>query len=145
MWHQLHEVLAALRERFIEGFRDRVAGAVDACHGSWMDKLEACAEACVNAYLDEVVLHDLVFHQYQPGNRALKSENPVVTCLVGMLREGEGAGAWRLVTPRLTAVMLFGAFHGAVDEALSRDEAADRASLVGAVVRFWRNALTTAA
>ena len=138
------EVLAALRERFIDGFCDRVSGAVDACQGTWPDKLEVCAAACVNAYLDEVGLHDLVFHQYQPGNREMKSGNPVVTFLVGMLREGAEAGAWHLVAPRPTAVMLFGAFHGAVDEALSREETLDRTSLVDLVARFWSNALRTA-
>jgi len=136
------DVLGALQTRFVDDFCDRVDAAVTREDGGWSQKLDAWIAACVDAYLDKFALHDLVFHQHQPANRAMKSANPVITRLEEMLRTGAAKGAWIIEDFRITAVMLFDAMHGAVDDALTVPaESIDRDVLRSAITRFCRNAL----
>lgn len=136
------DVLGALQTRFADDFCDRVDAAVVREQGGWPQKLGAWIAACVDAYLDKFALHDLVFHQHQPANRAMKSANPVITRLEEMLRTGAAEDAWTVEDFRITAVMLFDAMHGAVDDALAGSaESIDRVALKSAITRFCRNAL----
>lgn len=135
------EILAALRVRYISDFHQTVVAALGQCAGSWPDRLDTCMSSCVAAYLQNVPLHDLVFHEYRPANRSLKSDNPVTALLAGVLKDGMAAGAWHVPDPHLSAVMLFSAFHGAVEDTLSRDQPVDEAGLTKAVSAFCRNAL----
>ncbi|OLP62028.1 transcriptional regulator [Xaviernesmea oryzae] len=135
------DVLAGLQTRFVETFCKAVDTAMAHEHADWSERIAAWVEACVHAYLDNVALHDLVFHQHTPANRAMKSDNAVVTRLAALLTRGAEAGAWNLPEPRLTAVMLFDALHGAVDDSLAFGKTDDREKLVAVVADFYRAAL----
>lgn len=117
------EIVIALRERFIEGFRARIRTALDSCgQEDWPERLNAWVASAVGAYLDGYELHDVVFHDYRPHFRQMKGENIVVTDLAMMLTAGARAAAWKLDDPRLTAIVLFQGLHGAVDDAIANDE-----------------------
>lgn len=136
-------LLAALQQRFVTSFADLVQAAMDIRRtNDWPGRLSAWAKAGVNGYLDRVALHDVIFHEIHVDDRRLKHENIVVNRLVAFLEAGTRAGAWSLTEPRLTAVMLFSALHGAVDDALGEGEAVDRKRLVRVVDRFVHHAVT---
>ncbi|WP_412066053.1 TetR/AcrR family transcriptional regulator [Rhizobium sp. SYY.PMSO] len=137
------DVLAALQGRFVERFCERIEAAVRAAASdSWMQRLDVWMEACVLAYLDEVALHDLVFHQFQPTKRDMKRANPVVSRLSSFIVEGQAAGAFSFTDARLTAVMLFNAMHSAVDDSLIDGSLVDRQKLVHAVTDFCRRSIS---
>lgn len=118
-----HEILVALRERFVGGFLGRVHAALDACaEDDWSGRLRGWIEGAVGAYLSDYELHDVVFHEYRPQFRQMKGENIVVTELAALLAAGAKAGAWKLEDPRLTAIVLFQGLHGAVDDAIVSKE-----------------------
>lgn len=136
------DVLAALRERFVEQFCIKIdtANAMAATR-DWGYRLNAWMDACVTGYLDEFALHDLVFHQFQPAKREMKQANPVVERLAAFLLEGQKADAFQFGNARLTAVMLFNAMHSAVDEVLADGKTVDRRNLVDDVSGLCRRAL----
>lgn len=135
------DVLAALRTRFIDGFCENVDAAMAEDHANWSDRIDAWVSACVNAYLDNVALHDLVFHQHRPANREMKADNPVITRLTAFLEKGIKAEAWSVSHPRLFAAMLFDALHGAVDHSVASGKPINRPELIRVVAEFYRNAL----
>jgi AcrR family transcriptional regulator len=135
------EVLTALQTRFIDGFCKQIDAAMAKDYESWAARIQAWVSTCVNAYLDAVAVHDLVFHQHQPANRAMKAGNPVIARLSALLEKGASAGAWELHNARLTAVMLFDAQHGAVDDCLVGGETVKRPELIALVTRFYCNVL----
>jgi AcrR family transcriptional regulator len=136
------DVLQALRMRFIESFCARLGKAVGSRPADdWTGRLDAWLEAGVNGYLDAFRLHDLVFHEFQPSKRGMKRDNPVIPLLAALIEGGVQAGAWAATDPRLAAVMLFNAVHGAVDEQIATPGRVDRAALIGAVTSFGRRAL----
>jgi AcrR family transcriptional regulator len=135
------DVLAALRTRFIDIFCEQIDAALTAGRTDWPDRIDEWVKACVNAYLDHVALHDLVFHQHTPANRQMKADNPVIVRLAAMLEEGARSNAWAIDNSRLTAVMLFDALHGAVDDSLASKKPLSRSKLVQAVRVFYRRAL----
>jgi AcrR family transcriptional regulator len=135
-------LLAALQQRFVTSFADMIQAAMDKRRSNdWQGRLSAWANAGVNGYLDRVALHDVVFHEIHVDDRRLKHENIVVERLAVFLDAGMRAGAWLVAEPRRTAVMLFGALHDAVDDALAERNAVDRKRLVRAVDEFVRRAV----
>ncbi|MGY2049024.1 TetR/AcrR family transcriptional regulator [Methylobacterium sp. JK268] len=134
------DVLAALRTRFVDGFCERVDAAMAAGHADAAARLDAWVRACVDAYLDNVAVHDLVFHQHAPSDRAARTGNPVVVRLAALIARGTAEKAWTADHAPLTAVMLFDALHGAVDHAIATGMT-DRAALIGAVSTLYRRAL----
>ncbi|MQT11588.1 TetR/AcrR family transcriptional regulator [Segnochrobactrum spirostomi] len=109
------DVLDALRDGFVRTVSGRIAGAVG--HRSaddWTGRLQAWSDAFVEAYLDLLALHDLVFVEAPPASRAGLSKNPLIDDLARLLAAGDEAGAWRAVSPAFTAAFLFGALHGLV-------------------------------
>jgi AcrR family transcriptional regulator len=136
------DVLGALRTRFVEGFCERLEGAVERCApDDWAGRIDAWLEAAVTGYLDAFQLHDLVFHEFRPSNRQARQDNPVITRLTALIDAGARAGAWPVRAPRLTAAMLFSAFHGAVDEAIAAAGSLKADRLVAEVRAFCRQAL----
>lgn len=137
------DVLAALKSRFIERFCEKVDAAASASASeSWMYRLDDWMKTLVLGYLDEVALHDVVFHQFQPAKRGMKRANPIVTRLSSFLLEGRKAGVFSFVDARLSAVMLFNAMHGAVDDCLADGPKVDRDKLVQAVTDFCRRSVS---
>lgn len=138
------EILQALRQRFIEKFHEHLEAAVNGCAADdWAGRLDAWTEAAVNGYLDSFALHDLVFHEFRPStqSRRMQHDTPVMAHLTALIAAGDKAGAWVARTPRLTAVMLFSAFHGAVDEDLAAPSRTCRRRLIAEVRAFCRGAL----
>ena len=137
-----HDVLQGLRARFIEEFCGRLEAAVETRKpDDWIGRLDAWVEAGVNGYLDEVELHDLVFHESRPSDRRMKHDNPVISHLTKLIAGGANAGLWTAPNHRLTAVMVFNALHGAVDDEIAERTRRNRKRLVDEVRSFCRLAL----
>jgi AcrR family transcriptional regulator len=130
-------LLAALQQRFVTSFADMIQTAMDRRPSDdWRGRLRAWVNALTNGYLDRVALHEVVFHEIQVSDRRLKHENLVVDRLAVFLEQGARAGAWSVADSRLTAVMLFNALHGAVDDALAAGTAVDRRRLARTLDAF---------
>jgi AcrR family transcriptional regulator len=139
-------LLLALRERFIVHFCNDVGNAMERRRaGDWTGRLKGWVEAGINGYLDRVALHDVVFHEFRPDDRRLKHENPVADQLADLLERGTKEGAWSVDSPRETAVMLFFAMHGAVDDAIASAERPDRRRLIRLLNAFFLRAVGASA
>lgn len=139
-------LLGALQQRFVDSFRARLQEAMDRHRpGNHRARLRAWAKAGLETYLDNVALHDVVFHEYRPRDRRMRNDNAVITQLVDLLRQGDAAGAWKVEDATLTAVILFNALHGVADDAVAMgpagDPAADRRRRARALIRFFEQGL----
>jgi len=136
------QLLLALQKRFVAVFRrDLQAGMNRRSVDDWKGRLRGWIEAGVDDYLDRTALHDLVFHDFRPDDPRKKDDNPIVADLAELLGQGARARAWSVETPHLTAVMLFHAFHGAVDDAIHTSAAVNRKRLVRSLVTFFYRAV----
>jgi AcrR family transcriptional regulator len=135
------KLLQALADRYARSFRDTLAAAMAGkSPQDWPGRLDAWVGAAVDDQLDRVALHDIAFHANRLGDHQ-HGDSPVVEQLAEMLAAGSAAGAWSVTNPRLTAVMLFHAMHGAVDESVMEASGADRRGLADALRRFFRLAI----
>ncbi|HCA18271.1 MAG TPA: TetR family transcriptional regulator [Alcaligenes faecalis] len=109
------ELLAALREQFIQQFHDRVQSALEqAPHNDWVARLACWIRASVQAYRDTLEMHDLVFSDHMRSN--YQGERNIVTePLYLILSEGQKAGVWSVADVDLTAWVIYQGMHGAVD------------------------------
>lgn len=137
-------LLAALQERFIANFCQRVAVAMERCGPNrWRAHLQAWVKAVIEGYLDQVQLHDVILHENAPHERHSLSDNPVVEQLTTLLSEGAKAGAWLSEAPRSTAIMFFHALHGGVDAAIAAEGSKiNRARLIRNITTFVERALS---
>lgn len=140
-------LLAALRQRFVDGLRDELQKAMEGRReDDWLGRLDAWVARAVALHFERLALHDIVFHDFRPEDRQHKDDgNHAIDRLAAFLEQGTQAGAWSVPDPRLMAVMLFHAFHGAVDEVAAGAPAAARAKLVRALTAFFRRAVEPAA
>lgn len=135
-------LLLGLQQRFIQAFCAAVEHAVARKKADdWRGRLRTWVSTAVSAYLDQVALHDIVFHEFRPNERAQMGDNPVVDHLAALLRAGSAAGAWDVADPKLTAVMLAHALHGASDAALAADREGTRKNLTRALETFFLRAV----
>jgi AcrR family transcriptional regulator len=138
------DLLAALRERFVDRLQARTheLGARQAPN-DWLARLDAWVEGGVQGYVDNLQLHDVLFHgdEYHPQQPSAHSHYKLVFALAELLREGSTAQAWHLEDPNLTAVFLYHAFHGVVDHALSEGRLGTKA-LIRATQHLFRQALS---
>jgi AcrR family transcriptional regulator len=124
------DVLAALRERFVQELLEGIDAAVSQrAKDDWRGKLEAWATASIDGYLDALPLHDIVFHEFHPHSREQHSDNVLVAHLEALLDSGTAAGAWRVEDSRFTAVFLFHGFHAIVNDALVKEKRLNRGRL----------------
>lgn len=136
-------LLEALRERFADRFGACIATArAKRDPADWSGQLAAWLEGGVRGYLDQVELHDVLFHtpDFLPRQRRVDGHMEPVRGLVELLRNGAAAGTWAADDPEMTAVLLFYAFHGGVDHAIA-DGRTDVAGLVAELQGFFRRAL----
>lgn len=136
-------LIEALRQRFGERFGARIATArAQRDPADWSGQLAAWLEGGVRGYLDQVELHDVLFHtpDFLPRQRRVDGHMEPVRGLVELLRDGAAAGAWAVEDPEMTAVLLFYAFHGGVDHAIAGGRT-DVAALVAELQTFVRRAL----
>ncbi|HUB94965.1 MAG TPA: TetR/AcrR family transcriptional regulator [Stellaceae bacterium] len=138
------DFVAALRERFGFSLNDAVARAVAReAPDDWHGRLDAWVEAGVSFYLDQVPLHDALFHAagLHPRRRMARGDNRVVVELAKLLEAGSRAGAWHVAESTTSAVLLFNALHGAVDHAIAHGTQSERRKIVGAVQSFFARAV----
>jgi AcrR family transcriptional regulator len=140
------EVLAALREGFVEDYLETIKTALaERPEGDWPGKLAAWARAGVEGYIDTVALHDVVFHEphHRPheGSHARIGGHATVQYLAGLLQAGKAAGAWSVDDPAFTALALFHALHGSVHDMLAGTNHVDRARLVDRMQIFFFKAV----
>jgi len=125
------DVIEALRARFVQSLLNGIAeevGQQDA--GDWNGKLTAWAKACAKGYLDAARLHNLVFAAAPPPSRKGLTSNILIDDLAELLAEGSRGGAWSLADPAFTAIFLFNALHGVVNQDGAGDDGAGRAKLL---------------
>lgn len=136
-------LLHALQERFVAGFVERLDIAMDRCGPDrWRLKLQAWVKTIIEGYLDNVRLHDVIFHEVQPYDRHAMSNNPAIDQLTRLLGDGAKAGAWLAEEPRATAIMFFHALHGGVDAAIADNKKVHRARLIRSIITFIERALS---
>jgi AcrR family transcriptional regulator len=135
-------LLHALQERFVAGFVERLEIAMNRCGPDrWRLRLQAWVKTIIEGYLDNVRLHDVIFHEVQPYDRHAMSNNPAIDQLTTLLGEGAKGGAWLAEEPRATAVMFFHALHGGVDAAIADSKKINRARLIRSITTFIERAL----
>ena len=133
-------ILAALRDRFIESCRERIAALASRVPAAdWAGRLDAWVEGGISHYLDHVKLHDVVFHGGLQGHGS-KAQNASVLELAELIRAGSAARAWEVESPELISVFLFSALHGIADQILSKRRS-DHKAAIRLSQRIVRNAL----
>lgn len=127
-------MLDALRDRYSDQFLASTDRAMAACAaGDWSARLAAWFGAVMAGYLATYALHDVLFHELAVRRQAM-GEVPIVLQLAALLADGAAAGKWAVDDPVATAVVMFHAMHGAVDEAIVTG--ADPAGVTPRVVRL---------
>ena len=131
------DVLAALAERYGDELLEPIKAAVAARRGDdWKGKLAAWVTATVNAYLDSIQLHDILFHGALPKKREGVSDNVIVEYLSELLQAGAESGGWSLEDPHSAAVFLFSGLHGMVDDSHAREKRIQRDRLISRIEQF---------
>lgn len=115
------DIVLALRDRFTAGFLARIASALATVPADAAEaRLTAWIHTAVAAYLDNVALHDVVFHDFRHDKRRSREKDAVLDQVQALLIAGHDAGTWRLADARATAIVLFEGMHGVVDDAIAR-------------------------
>jgi AcrR family transcriptional regulator len=136
-------LLHAIQARFVASFMEQLEAAMDRCGpGHWRQRLQAWVRTIIEGYLDQVRLHDVIFHEvHQQYDRHSMSNNEVIDQLTTLIGAGAKAGAWTSEEPRATAVMLFHSLHGGVDAAIAASKKIHRAKLIRSITTFFERAL----
>lgn len=135
-------LLAALQDRFVLLFCELLQQAMDKHRpDQWRARLRAWVKAGMDGYLDHVALHDVIFHEFHPEDRRKMNDNAVIDQFIAFLSAGHEAGAWAVEDPRITAIMLFNALHGAADDAVAKGGDIDRRRIVRSVTQFFERAV----
>lgn len=125
------DVIEALRARFVQNLLNGVTADVGKQGaGDWTGKLTAWAKACAQGYLDAASLHNLVFAAAPPPSRKGLTSNILIDDLMELLAEGSRQRAWSLADPAFTAIFIFNALHGVVNQDDIGENDADRAKLL---------------
>lgn len=137
-------MLDALQQRFMLAYCARIERAMAGCEpGDWNARLQRWCKTSLDGLLEQVMLHDMLFHDVRPDDRGFMMRNPVITQLAELLRAGARAGAWQVADARGLAVMMFYAMHGLADDAVAAGTARRRAPLVRLLVQTFGRALAT--
>lgn len=124
------DILQALRARFVQGVLDGIVAAVEGRKGQdWRGKIAAWSTACASGYLDAAGLHHLAFVAEPPATREGLSRNILIDHLSELLAAGASGDAWSVDDPGFTAVFLFNALHGVVNQPVD-ETPAGRAELL---------------
>jgi AcrR family transcriptional regulator len=124
------DVRTALGERFAQAHLASVKAAVaKKPQEDWKGKLATWAEASIAFYLDCIRLHDILFYDSRSPTREGLTDNIVIDYLSELLRAGAEARIWSIDDPRFSAVFLFSALHGIVDDAYVREKRVNRPQL----------------
>jgi AcrR family transcriptional regulator len=123
------EVHAALGLRFEQQYVDKLAQAIATLPPrAWKPRLAAWVTAAVTGFLEHGLLVNMLYHAYpRPADGR---PSPIVAHLSDLLEAGAADGAWQIPDANLTALFLFGALHGVIDDALLNERPIDHAPLV---------------
>ncbi|MEF2073982.1 TetR/AcrR family transcriptional regulator [Consotaella aegiceratis] len=111
------DVVEALRSRFVQGMLDRIeADLSKRPNDDWHGKLAAWANTCAVGYLDSSRLHAMIFAAAPLPPREGLTRNLLIDHLAELLTGGTRQGAWSLTDPSFTAIFLFNALHGVVNQ-----------------------------
>jgi AcrR family transcriptional regulator len=134
------DVVEAMRSRFIQGLLDRISEEVGRQgRDDWNGKLTAWAKACAMGYLDATHLHSLIFAAAPAPSREGLTRNILIDHLAELLTAGSRENAWSLKTPVFTAIFLFNALHGVVNQdGVAENHAKRRTLLHDIEVHFQR-------
>jgi AcrR family transcriptional regulator len=137
------DVVEALRARFVEGLLDGIAAAAVGRQrrGDWQEKLSAWSRSCAAGYLDSARVHHLVFAAAPPPSREGLTRNILIDDLMALLASGNRARAWSVDDPSFTAVFLFNALHGVVNQTDVAGNADDRSKLLADIEAHFRRAV----
>jgi len=134
------EILDALRQRFVYNMANTVTTAVEACKPpDFEGRLAGWARTCAIQYLESGPLHHLVFVIAPPPNREGLTRNILIDSLEELLKSGAQGGAWSVDDPHLTAVFLFNALHGAVNQPGNEDMEMREKLLAAIITHFFRS------
>jgi AcrR family transcriptional regulator len=140
------DVLAALRERFVEHLVAVQRAELDTLpDGDWPGRLELWMESSLRGYLAHVRLHDALF-LHATGDRAPRGAahpaNEHLQLLVDILRSGAAAGDFAVDSPEAAAILLYAAMHGAADHLIDNPGHIAADELVGEARRWCRQLAT---
>lgn len=136
------DVLQALRARFVQGVLDGIISAVAGQQEEdWRGKLAAWSRACAIGYLDAAGLHHLAFVAAPPATREGLARNGLIDHLSELLAAGAAGNAWSIGGPGFTAVFLFNALHGVVNQPGIGETASGRAELLRAIEAHFLRSL----
>jgi AcrR family transcriptional regulator len=136
------DVLEAMRARFVQRLLDGIVTDVaEQKRRDWRGKLAAWSKACAVGYLDADRLHHLVFVAAPPATREGLARNPLVDNLTEMLAAGAADKAWSVDEPGFTAIFLFNALHGIVNQAGIGENPIDRRKLLRAIEAHFLRSL----
>ena len=136
------DVLQALRARFVQSVLDGIVAAIEGRgQEDWHGKLAAWSTACATGYLDAAGLHHLAFVAAPPATKEGLSRNILIDHLNELLAAGAGENAWSVDDPGFTAVFLFNALHGVVNQPGIGETPFDRAELLRAIEAHFLRAL----
>ncbi|MCW2397912.1 glyoxalase superfamily protein [Sphingobium sp. B2D3C] len=125
------DVLAGLRANYIARFVTEIEAKVEAVSpDDWWGRLRAWSSAMVDGYLEDVPLHDIVFHEPPTAARSPSGDNPVTDSLTRLISSGSRAGAWEVPEPDITSAFIFHGVHGLIDGAILRGDLAHRKGIV---------------
>lgn len=135
------DVLASLRERYIQDFIARIDADVSRCKADdWKGKLGTWARSAVVTTLRTTALHDAVFAIHARERVPVQPESGrlILKHLAALLSDGHAAGAWRVDDPMFTAEFLFEGLHATLE---SRDQSFDRDLFVAKVKKIFFRAV----
>ncbi|ANM11009.1 hypothetical protein AMK06_CH02662 [Rhizobium sp. N541] len=128
----------------VQGVLDGIVVAVaERKQTDWCGKLSAWSTACATGYLDAAGLHHLAFVAEPPATREGLSRNILIDHLSELLAGGAGGDAWSVDDPGFTAVFLFNALHGAVNQPVG-ETPADRGELLRKIEAHFLRTLSLA-
>jgi AcrR family transcriptional regulator len=110
------DLFNSLREEFVNRIiAEREARVRNASADGWLAQIRAYVEATVDLFIENVRLHDVLFHAV-PDARPSRDGSPssdthVVQWLANFISDGVVDGAFRVRDPWLTASFLYGATH----------------------------------
>lgn len=128
------DVIEALRTRFVQKLLHGIVEEVSKQDtGDWNGKLTAWAKACAMGYLNAARLHNLVFSAAPPPSREGLTSNILIDNLQQLLAAGSREGTWSLKEPAFTAIFLFNALHGVVNQNGIGDDDVGRTKLLRSI------------
>ncbi|MEW5810530.1 MAG: helix-turn-helix domain-containing protein [Actinomycetota bacterium] len=128
------DLVGAVEQRFNSAIRDKARAACGGAGGpdGLQDALAAWTTAVINAYLDDLALHDALFYGWAPASRQAASDNVLIDDLRQLLLD-VGA-AEDIATVDLAAGFIVAGITTAVDRAVLAGTAEHRGPVIAVAV-----------